>query len=112
MGGYLAIHAGKTWDEDGADTVALLTRCMPVEPSEHPLGIVAVARLARVTDRMDDIPEEQRPWTFGPFAWLLEEVVALPEPIATNGQRGLWPVTGDALARVRAGYRRARRATA
>lgn len=110
VGSYLAIHAGKTWDEDGADTVAILTRCMPVEPSEHPLGIVAVARLARVIDcARDDVPEDQERWACGPYAWLLEDVVALPELVTAAGHQGLWPVTGEALLKVREGYRRGRR---
>lgn len=110
VGSYLAIHAGKTWDEDGSITIALLTRCMPTDEHDHPTGIVAVARLARVIDcSREDVPESQEPWTVGPYAWLLDNVLALDEPVQCSGARGLWPIEGALLERVRRAWARAAR---
>lgn len=112
MGSYIAIHAGKTWDEEGSTAVALRTRCMP-EPEQQPTGIVAVARLARVIDcAREDVPEDQAPWTVGPFAWLLDDVVALETAVACAGKQGLWPVEGALLVSVRSAWAAAKKAGA
>jgi hypothetical protein len=35
------------------------------------------------------------PWWRGPWGWLLEEAVLLPEPIPMRGQQGLWRISGS-----------------
>jgi hypothetical protein len=43
-----------------------------------------------------------RPWWRGPWGWLLEEAVLLPEPIPMRGQQGVWripPVVAPATPR-------------
>ena len=111
VGAFVAIHAGKHFDADVARKLALgLAPQCSLDPAEHPLGIVAVARLARVIDcGRENVPDDQEPWTVGPYAWLLEDVVALLEPIEATGRQGLWPVEGALLERVRLGWDRARR---
>jgi hypothetical protein len=35
------------------------------------------------------------PWFFGPFAWVLSEVVTLAVPVPHRGAQGLWPVAAE-----------------
>jgi hypothetical protein len=110
VGSYLAIHAGKTWDEDAANNIAaeIDPKC-PLKAEEHPMGIVAVARLARVIDcSREDVPEDQAQWTVGPHAWLLDNVTALRSPIECRGAQGLWVIEEGLLARVREAWGAAR----
>ena len=115
VGHYVAIHAGKHFDIDVARKLSLgiAPKC-PLDPAEHPLGIVAVARLVRVIDcrlaqSSESVPDDQTPWAEGPYAWLLDDVVTLLEPIEATGKQGLWPVEGALYERARDGWRRARR---
>ncbi len=36
-----------------------------------------------------------RPWWRGPWGWLWEEAVLLPEPIPMRGQQGVWRIPAD-----------------
>lgn len=112
VGSYLAIHAGKTWDDNAAFVMETIdgVELPPYTSDAHALGIVAVARLAKVIDcSREDVPEDQKPWTCGPFAWLLDDVVALDTPVACAGARGLWPVEGALLESVRQSWLGAKR---
>lgn len=67
-------------------------------------GIVAVARIVEVSQ-----DHATSPWAAqGQYHWVLD-VTALPEPVPHKGSQGLWTVGPEALARVRAGYREARK---
>jgi hypothetical protein len=86
VGQLLAIHAGQRWDADAAEWIDLC--CMAakgeVPPKDkHPTGIVAVARLSHVA-------LDGGAWFVGPVGWVLDDVVALPEPIDCKGKQGLW----------------------
>ncbi len=107
VGKYLALHAGKTWDDEGLGFIKDLVPDVPRSSDAHPLGIVGVVRVTGFRATTDLDPDE---WAFGPYAWTLDEIVALPEPVPCKGAQGLWPVPLDVLARVREGYVRAKRA--
>lgn len=40
----------------------------------------------------DELAARIRPWWRGPWGWLFEEAVLLPEPIPMRGQQGLWRI--------------------
>ena len=96
--GLLAIHAGKTIDHfflGKCQREGLITG--PVNPGT----IVAVATLNRCW-RTEDIREALRrdELTVGDFrdnrwAWELDSVARLREPIALKGSMGLWSVSGQ-----------------
>jgi hypothetical protein len=87
IGQRIAIHAGKAFDDDGADWITdTFNAYVPPEP-EHPTGIIATALLAGV------VTESNSPWFVGPNGWLLQEVEVLPEPIPARGEQGLWDWT-------------------
>ncbi len=39
-------------------------------------------------------------WFFGPFGWILQDVVALAKPVPCRGAQGLWQPPADVAARV------------
>jgi hypothetical protein len=116
--GLLAIHASKGW---GPDQSVLLS-CweiqgglaplvgMPLDfkgkswhgvKEEHlPRGFIIATCILVDCIRTDDLTQAQigtdRPFgdfSLGRFAWLLEDVKVLPEPIPAKGKLGLWEST-------------------
>jgi hypothetical protein len=41
------------------------------------------------------------PWAFGPYCWMIDRVIALPEPVHVSGLQGLWPVKPPLLEQLR-----------
>jgi hypothetical protein len=99
-GEWFAIHAGKKYDID-CSPLAVHLGIPPETFFDERLGaassIVAVARFAGVVTKSDD------PWFFGPFGWVLDQVVPL-DPIPCKGAQGLWVVPSDIAERCRAAY--------
>lgn len=104
-GDWLAIHGGvvprgsareeadddKNWIGEHVDSrIDWFTLDRTITP-----GIVAACKFGGV------VRESDSPWFSGPFGWLLEDVIAMPEPIPCRGNRGLWDLPEDVLARVR-----------
>lgn len=103
VGGWLAIHAGKKWDQDAADSIANTFGVEVPGETEQPSGvIIAVARLAAV------VRDSESPWFGGPVGWTLDQVVQLPTPVACRGAQGLWMLPESVLERVHAGWAAAR----
>lgn len=92
---HIALHAGRTWDEDGHNYIGL--QCpevgwpLPAE-ARHEGVIVGTARLTgEVYTHLREVPQDQVPWFFGPFGWVLDDVRALPAPLPfARGAQGLW----------------------
>jgi hypothetical protein len=98
-GKYIALHAGKTWDDEGAEFIRRFHPEMPWSSDAHPIGIVAVVQVGE-TSSMPLGPAHQHRWFFGPFGTLFEDVILI-EPVACRGAQGLWPLPPGALATVR-----------
>lgn len=123
IGRYLAIHAGKKFDEDGGcDLRAMGTGWSPpLEASDSPQGIVGVVLLrgwldlrgGRIAHALDNethavaIRLDQDRWWAGPCGWLFGEPIAI-EPVPCRGAQGLWIVPADVEAIVRERARAAR----
>jgi len=76
----IAVHAGSRLDRAGVE----FCRSMGAPVEDLPASaIIAVATVVQVLERSAD------PWWFGPFGWLLEDVVAI-EPIPCAGRLSLW----------------------
>lgn len=95
VGGYLAIHGGRTYDRAAAAAIADELDLVPPPPEFCAEGIVAVARLAGC------VTSSSSPWFSGPYGWQLEDVVVLAAPIECPGQQGLWPLGPELLQLVR-----------
>ena len=99
IGVPLALHAGRTFDHEGAaQIVRKLGRDVPPR-HEYPEGIVGVVTVVDYLDvddlwsaqRLRELPGQQR-WFSGPFGWVLADVRRLRESIQCRGAQGLWTV--------------------
>jgi hypothetical protein len=85
QGQVIAIHAGRTFDEDGADWIAARLGTM-VTSKTVPLGaVVALARVQRV------VTASNNPWFVGPYGWEFSDVLPL-DPVPCKGKLHLWSV--------------------
>lgn len=96
-----AIHAAKSWD-DSALTYMTSVGCVPPSMIKrdkvYPQGaIVGVATLHSYVDTLVPDPKnhpslapEQRKWFFGPFGWILEDVIPLTAPVPCRGHQGVF----------------------
>lgn len=125
--GLLAIHAAKRWA--GAERLAwqramtqLVSRSTgdriaaagagfwaAVGPCDLPLGaIVGLGQLASC-ELMDQALIESQDedelafgdWRPGRYAWRIEQVIRLPEPIPLKGRQGMWTLSEDVASLVR-----------
>lgn len=67
-------------------------------------GIVAVAKLEsclKLNDLDSSHELHQNPWAFGPWCWVLTDIVRLEQPIPCKGAQGLWELPPDVLEAVR-----------
>lgn len=85
VGQIIAIHAGKTFDERGADWIAARTGRMTTTRNVPMGAVVALARLAQVVTK--GAPEDF--WFSGPYGWYFDDVIEL-DPIPCGGRRQLW----------------------
>lgn len=99
--GPIYLHAAKSWDPAAAPFDIAVNRLSLSEgmrlaidePSRHPTGIVAVARLTGICSVWPDGrgPCDCGAWAArGQYHWQLAGVVALPEPVPCRGFQGLW----------------------
>lgn len=105
---WLAIHAGKKWDGDSGEFIAAHWEDLRVNTRHAALehawpflfteqGIVGVARVTQAL-RVEDMADTRDPWAFGPWCWMLDDVVPLAAPIPCRGAQGLWTLSPDLLA--------------
>lgn len=100
VGQLIALHAGKRWHDDGAESIAAMHPEMPRGSDDHAVGIVGVARVVGCITDSDDR------WFFGPYGWLLDQVAAI-DVIPMRGAQGLWPISPGMAAVVLERYREA-----
>ena len=99
LGYYLAIHAGKKYDDEGAYWMQTELGLTVPPDAGCPQGIVAVARLAGYIGPAG--PRCTDPWFCGPFGWQLDQVVPLEPVVPCRGAQGLWTLPADVLQSVR-----------
>jgi hypothetical protein len=112
IGVPFAIHAGKRWDWKGEDAIGAARVALPasdplIEARGAVIGIATVERVVRsnATPGFDNahpgtLTDEQRLWYFGPYGWLLRDVVRLSEPIPCRGSQLFWTLPMDVEAEV------------
>lgn len=105
-GRYLAIHQGKTYDDDAHWTIKLAAPGVTTpEPDECRTGIVAIARLRGYVTEGPRLAEASKRWFVGKYGWVLSDVVALQRPIPCRGAQGLWPLEIALIAELRAQWK-------
>jgi hypothetical protein len=98
----ICIHAGLKYDHEGAHRMIDQKLYEPPNPSECPSGvIVGAARIMGFITTPRYKQKHDDPWFFGPYGWILDDVIEFSEPIQCRGAQGLWRVKGDALERCR-----------
>ena len=121
--GVYLIHAGKTYQTGIEHAIHADSPEMDVVEMRHAPrgGFVGVARLIDCVDVAvnadgsradraqdficDRIAPDQRIWTGGPFAFVLDDVWALPEVVPYRGELGFFNVAGAAVEIIKAHLR-------
>jgi hypothetical protein len=111
IGQRIAIHAGKTLDKEAAEDLlywrgggTCFGRHGPAvledPPGQYTLG--AFVAVATVKGYVTTIGEQhpQAGWFCGPRGWVLDDVVALGEPVPCRGRQKLWVVPGPELEQI------------
>lgn len=104
--GWLAIHAAKGFPAD-ARRFAQEERALGRLESRLPIGcVVAVARLTRVlmseeaVYQVSALERHLGDYSAGRYAWYIEDVKPLPEPIPCKGALSLWQVPPEVHRRI------------
>lgn len=105
IGVRIALHAGKKFDTESVPFIVENTRfaheprTLAAEAThEGIIGLVTVRGF--VEDAIEAAAQGgqgQESWFFGPFGWLLDDVVRLETPVKIKGAQGLWDVPAWAL---------------
>ncbi|MCY1047573.1 hypothetical protein OV208_40110 [Corallococcus sp. bb12-1] len=106
LGCYIAVCAAAKYSQDDASWMAGGPGVGAPRAEDLPMcAVVAVGRLSAVSLLWPDTARESR-WHVGPVGLWLEDVVALPEPVAcTPGPADtLWELPALVLAQVRLGF--------
>lgn len=106
LGKYLALHAGKKWDQPSVDQMLAgefghAARAISPLPADHPHSVIVA--VVQVTGCYEPGPGlgTRDPWAFGPFCWITPYVRTLPEPVPCKGARGLWTLPQHVFENVR-----------
>jgi hypothetical protein len=88
----IALHAGKGWDEGDKEFIEDTMRAVIPGRDQHPHSVIFAVCTVKICPGPDDfrIREEQKRWAFGPFCWIIKDLVELIEPVACKGAQGLW----------------------
>lgn len=133
QGKYVAIHAGKTFDDDAAEYIRTELEYPLIPDKEVPMGVIlAVGRLVgciagtevpepsrgedwdkqggsfiwmwRVDDQVKLTDIEVKEWFNGTYGFIIRDVVKLPSPVPAKGMQKFWSLPWDVLGAVRQGY--------
>lgn len=113
IGQRIGLHAGKKFDFDAVELILAKTiRCLeghehdPLPVAAHDEGLIGVVTVRGFVSDPWDVAVEagqgQERWFFGPYGWVLDDVVALGKPISIRGAQGLWELPAWAEQAVRA----------
>lgn len=109
-GEWLALHASKGYDTQGALVLrAEWDVCVPSKAAVTRGAIVGVARYLGTLEKTARRAKLD-PWFAGPYALEFGDVIELPRPVECRGALSLWDLPPAVLDAVRAGAREARAA--
>ncbi len=89
LGEWVAIHASKSWDDEGfyefADIMERTGRGDYIYGCDGVRGaVIAVARIE------GDVLRHSSPWFVGPHGFVLRDVIKVPRPIECRGALNFW----------------------
>jgi hypothetical protein len=103
IGKRIAIHSGQREDTDALpfiynamspqpqsifECIVILNGIKEVDYKGAIIGTVIIERCCRYR-------QVSSKWAEGPYCWLLEDPIILPEPILCKGAQGLWEVPAE-----------------
>ena len=100
IGERIAIHAAKRPPEDLDSELLVELATLALNPATLPLGSVVGVGVVTGFYRAEDIAPNLSPpevvfgdYSPGRWAWRIEDVEALPEPVPARGKQGIWEWT-------------------
>lgn len=115
IGQRIAIHAGLKHDDEQARVIARRLGVTGLPPKSKAIGIIGTARIPGIVISDDSgrrvlhagewgevSPLQTGPWFFGPYGWLLDQIIPFEEPIECKGFQRLWNIKPDHLEQVNA----------
>lgn len=100
IGHRFAIHAAKSWDDNGARMIHEAGLRFPPQATIARGAIVALATIDRMVTSADELPLEQRRWFFGPFGYVFRDLAVLRKPVPCRGMQSFWKVPDAHLAEI------------
>lgn len=114
----IALHAATSWDAtpkyESRSAIHGVSKLTPIgyllaqglePPGRRALYdtgvIVATAVIDRIVTEDRTLPEDQKRWFFGPFGWILRDIVLVKVPIVATGKLGLWALADDVVANLK-----------
>lgn len=97
----IALHAAKSWDVTGYHFIRELGFKPPGKHTAPQSQIFATCMLRGFVRSEFLVYPDQKQWFFGPVAWIVDDLIVLPEPVACGGKLGLWEIPPDVLDAVR-----------
>ncbi len=104
----VAVHAGKKWDNEYADTIHDITGIQMWRGQEPEGAVIGVMTLTgrvyaanyddwymndgRTVQRVGEKPSE---WCFGRFAYEIKDATAIATPVPCKGALGFWTLAPD-----------------
>lgn len=90
-GEWVAIHAGKKFDKEGAQWIKRVFGSEGTEAflcsDNHPTGVILLARFKQNVEASDSL------WFTGPVAWEFDQRILLDEPVDCSGKQGIWQLS-------------------
>ena len=85
-GAWVAIHAGKVFDDDAADYIWWDHTSEIPEESKHSTGVIGLVKFSHC------VTQSNSPWFIGRYGFVISKKLILPKSYKINGQRGFWDV--------------------
>lgn len=92
IGQRIAIHAGKSFDNEAAEDLREEFGFGAIVCTQG--AIVATAVISHVVEFAMDLPRDQQIWFFGRYGWVLDDVRPVDGP-RIQGKLGLWELPAD-----------------
>jgi hypothetical protein len=115
IGNYVALHMGKTYDQEGADWLRKVIGYPVPPPSDLDPHFFAIAKLVGVRtgepEPLGATPEENLGrdfWYRGPYGFQFRNFVFI-EPVFCRGNRKFWVIPNDKKAELRQAYAKGER---
>lgn len=93
----IALHAAKSFDDDAIGFMLRLgIDNFPARQALYPHSLIlGVATIDRIVTEPTRLADDQKRWFFGPYGWVLSDVIVLPTPVPQKGAQGLRGLADD-----------------